>query len=161
MANIRPVDVVKKENIVPLEESLKIVESTSYIREEELIALRRKVSVLDRERKRLSSEYKRFLLDNNLVPDNVDIDSLVPYNQVSDFFEYPEHYGDNFVDQESVLVPNPTYSPLSVALQEIDELLGPLGKRITWYQNELYKKHSLYLQISKRIEDIESRENNL
>jgi len=161
MAQIRPVSINDKDNIVPLEENIRVIENSSYIRESEILILRDQVYVLEKSLEYLTLEYKEFLEDNDLIDESVDAASVIPHAQVSPFYEPEEFDGTNYVDRNTILVPNPTFMPLSIAMDEGNNILGQFGRKLEWYQNEIKKKYILKKQILKRIEDIESRENNI
>jgi len=161
MASIRPLNVHGTDNTISLEESNRIVENTSQIREHEVILLQEQVFSLEGEMKKLKQEYVDFLETNNLIDEDIDAESVVPYSDLSDLGAPPNFNSYDYVDNSEVISPNPTYFPLSIALNEADELLGPLVKKLDWYQNEIKKKYMIRMIKLKRIEDIESRENSI
>jgi hypothetical protein len=160
MALIRPVDINDQETIAPVEENALIVENSAHIRESEVLLLRNKVSVLETQLEALTIEYKELLEDNNLIDEGVEAESLMPYPQVDVFYDPEAFDGTNYVDRKTALVPNPAYMPITKELEEGDQILGQLGRKIEWYQNEMKKKYILKMQTLKRVEDIESRENS-
>jgi len=159
MAFIRPVDVNEKDNRVPLDETYKVVQETSTVREYELEQLRNQVSLYEKELERLTEEYSNFLVDNSLIEEGVEPESVMAYPQINSFYDPDAKDGTNYVDRSNVMVPNPTFMPLSIALEEMNDILGPIGRKVDWYQNEMKKKYSLKMQMIKRIERIENREN--
>lgn len=160
MAHVRLISVNSTDNNVPLEENKRILENTSYIRENEVEVLRHQVTLIENQLEELTLEYKEFLEDNDFVDSDIETDSVIYHGQFSELYEEESFSGTNYVNRKTVLIPNPTFMPLSVAIEEGNLLLGPLGRRIEWFQNEIMRKYILKVQIMKRIEDIESRENN-
>jgi hypothetical protein len=160
MSIIKPFNINTLDNVVPLDDSLRAVQNSSDIRDSELLILRDQVSYLELSLSNLTSEYKEFLEDNNLIDEDDITESVMPYPQVSPLYDPEEFSGANYVDRNSVLTKTPIFMPLSIAIGEASEILGQFGGKISWYQNEMKKKYALKKMLMKRIEDIESRENN-
>jgi hypothetical protein len=160
MAHIRQLDINSWDNISPLEENVRAIENSPHIRESEILILRSQVVSIEGSLNDLTLEYKEFLETNNLIDVGIDAESLIPYPQISPLYDPEEFDSSNYIKRDTILVDNPMFVPLSNAINEGDDLLGPFGRKIEWYQNEIRKKYIVKKIILKRIEDIESRENN-
>lgn len=158
MAQIKPVIVNDTDNIVPLEETVNIVSKSFFIRQSEVEILRTQVSLLELELKNLTEEYGTYLKFNDFIDDNVSPESLISYPQVSSAVDPEVVPISKSADYATILIPNPSFMPISIALEEADELLGPVEDKIRWYQNEINKKYILKEQIMLRVEMITSRE---
>jgi len=158
MPEIRHQQATGPSNIVTIEESVRVLERTSTIRESEKNRLRLQIENLEMQIRDLSQEYSDFLLINDFVDPEVDSKSFISHAPISEFYEEEALDATKYIDISNLLINNPMVPSLINAQTETDQMLGRVSSEIRWYQNEINKKTSLKKALMKRLFDIDFRE---